>query len=214
SEADLSSARAQLSASRAAYAAIVGQAPGTLEPMPELPATPTDFDAALDQALIDNPELRAAEWSLAAAEYQAASARAEYLPSAGLSASYGTSGTAEPFGLDDRQSLQVGISASVPLFTGGLHRSRVAQALEQANAAQIDVEGQRRLVLQDVSSAFAQVLSSVDALRASEEQVRAARIAAEGVRQEAQVGLRTTLDVLNQELELRNAEVAYVSAQR
>src|SRR5690606_33332090 len=96
----------------------------------------------------------------------------------------------------------------------GLHRSRVAQALEQANAAQIDVEGQRRLVLQDVSSAFAQVLSSVDALRASEEQVRAARIAAEGVRQEAQVGLRTTLDVLNQELELRNAEVAYVSAQR
>ena len=44
--------------------------------------------------------------------------------------------------------------------------------------------------------------------------MRAARIAAEGVRQEAQVGLRTTLDVLNQELELRNAEIAYVSAQR
>ena len=34
------------------------------------------------------------------------------------------------------------------------------------------------------------------------------------MRQEAQVGLRTTLDVLNQELELRNAEVTLASAPR
>ena len=34
------------------------------------------------------------------------------------------------------------------------------------------------------------------------------------MRQEAQVGLRTTLDVLNQELELRNAEVTLASARR
>ena len=39
-------------------------------------------------------------------------------------------------------------------------------------------------------------------------------MAAEGVRQEAQVGLRTTLDVLNQELELRNAEVTLASSRR
>ena len=44
--------------------------------------------------------------------------------------------------------------------------------------------------------------------------MRAATVAAEGVRQEAQVGLRTTLDVLNQELELRNAEVTLASARR
>ena len=102
----------------------------------------------------------------------------------------------------------------MPLYAAGIHRSRVRQALEQANSAQLGVEGARRTVLQDVSTAFAQVLSTSDALSASEEQVRAARIAAEGVRQEAQVGLRTTLDVLNQELELRSAEIAYVSSQR
>lgn len=214
SQADLSSARAQLAITRAAYAAVIGQPPGTLEALPDLPGTPGDFDIALDMGLADNPELLAALWSLEAAEASVAAARADHLPSAGLTASYGTSGTAAPFGLDDSQSLQVGVSASIPLFTGGLNRSRVRQALEQANAAQLGVEGARRTVLQDVSSAFAQVMSSNDALRASEEQVRAARIAAEGVRQEAQVGLRTTLDVLNQELELRNAEIAYVSAQR
>jgi len=214
SEADLSSARAQLSISRAAYTAVVGQAPGTLEPLPALPTAPSDFDLALDEALIENPELRSAMWSLQAAEASVAAARSEYLPSAGLSASYGTAGTAEPFGLDDEQTLRAGLNVSVPLYAAGLNRSRVRQALENANTAQLGVEGARRTVLQDVSSAFAQVLSTADTLSAAEEQVRAARIAAEGVRQEAQVGLRTTLDVLNQELELRNAEIAYVSSQR
>ncbi|WP_035304003.1 TolC family outer membrane protein [Brevundimonas aveniformis] len=214
SEADLASARAQLEISRSGYTAVVGQAPGTLEPLPALPTTPSDFDVALDAALNDNPELRAAMWNLAAADSAVAAARSEYLPSAGLSASYGTAGTAEPFGLDDQQTLRAGVNVSVPLYAAGIHRSRVRQALEQSNTAQLGVEGARRAVLQDVASSYAQVLSTTSTLTASEQQVRAARIAAEGVRQEAQVGLRTTLDVLNQELELRNAEIAYVSAQR
>ena len=44
--------------------------------------------------------------------------------------------------------------------------------------------------------------------------MRDGEVAAEGVRQEAQVGLRTTLDVLNQELELRSAQVTLASAHR
>jgi len=214
SEADLSNARAQLEISRAGYTAIVGQAPGTLESLPNLPSTPTDFDAALDVALVENPELRSAMWALEGAEASVAAARSEYLPSAGMTASYGTAGTAAPFGLDDEQTLRAGVNVSVPLYAAGINRSRVRQSLEQANTAQLNVEGARRSVLQDVASAFAQVLSTGSSLTASEQQVAAARIAAEGVRQEAQVGLRTTLDVLNQELELRNAEIAYVSSQR
>ena len=102
----------------------------------------------------------------------------------------------------------------MPLFTGGLNGSRVAVALERANAAQINVEGERRNTLQAISSAYAQALSARSSLEAGTEAVRAATVAAEGVRQEAQVGLRTTLDVLNQELELRNAEVTLASARR
>jgi outer membrane protein len=214
SEADLAGARAQLEISRAGYTSVVGQAPGTLAPLPDLPDVPTDFDQALDIALVDNPELRAAMWNLEAAEASVAAARSEYLPSAGMSASYGTAGTAQPFGLDDQQTLRAGVNVSVPLYAAGINRSRVRQALEQANSAQLNVEGARRSVLQDVASSLAQVLSTSSALTASEQQVRAARIAAEGVRQEAQVGLRTTLDVLNQELELRNAEIAYVASLR
>ena len=213
-EADLANAQAQLSVSRAAYAAVVGQSPGTLEALPTLPGLPTGFEQAMDVALLDNPGLRAAGYALQSAEARVAQARAEYLPSARLTASYGGTGTLDDPDLADRTAFRAGASVSIPLFTGGLNRSRVAQALEQANAAQIGVEGERRSVLQAVSSAYAQVVSARSTLSAGQEAVRAASVAAEGVRQEAQVGLRTTLDVLNQELELRNAEVTLAIARR
>lgn len=216
SEADLANARAQLSVSRATYAAVVGQAPGDLAPMPVLPGIPTDFDNALDVALLDNPGIRSAGYNLRAAEANVAAAKAEYLPSARLTASYG--GSAGDLGnlndIADETRFQAGATISVPLFTGGLNSSRVAQALERANVAQINVEGERRNTLQAVSSAYAQSISARASLQAGEEAVRAATVAAEGVRQEAQVGLRTTLDVLNQELELRSAQVTLASARR
>ncbi len=216
SEADLANARAQLSVSRAGYAAVVGQSPGDLAPMPVLPGVPTDFDSALDVALIDNPGIRSATYSLRAAEANVAAAKAEYLPSLRATASYG--GSNNDFDrvgdIADNTRLTAGATLSVPLFTGGLNSSRVAQALERANAAQIAVEGEGRNTLQSVSSAYAQSISARATLTAGQEAVRAATVAAEGVRQEAQVGLRTTLDVLNQELELRNAEVTLASARR
>ena len=216
SEADLANAQAQLSVSRAVYAAVVGQAPADLAPMPVLPNLPADFDSALDVALQDNPGIRAAGYNLRAAEANVAAAKAEYMPSARLTASYGGSSNdiGRPGDIADNRDFQAGASISVPLFTGGLNRSRVAQAHERANVAQINLEGERRTTLQTVSSAYAQSLSARSTLTAGQEAVRAATVAAEGVRQEAQVGLRTTLDVLNQELELRNAEVTLASARR
>ncbi|GAA0635796.1 TolC family outer membrane protein [Brevundimonas lenta] len=216
SEADLANARAQLSVSRAAYAAVVGQAPGDLAPMPVLPGVPSDFDNAVDVAMNDNPGIRSAGYSQRAAEATVAQAKAEFLPSLGINASYGGSVDAldEFVNISDNTQFRAGATLSVPLFTGGLTNSRIAQAQERANAAQINVELERRNTLQAVSSAYAQSISARATMQAGEEAVRAATVAAEGVRQEAQVGLRTTLDVLNQELELRNAQVTLASARR
>lgn len=216
SESDLALAQAQLSVSRAAYASVVGQAPADLEAPPALPNIPTDFDQALDVALNDNPDVRSAGYDLAAAEARVAQARAEFLPSVRATASYGGSGDLSEFDIDlaDRNSLTAGASLSIPLFTGGLNGSNVRRALEEANIAQITLEGERRTVLQNVSNAYAQMISARSSLEAGQEAVRAASIAAEGVRQEQQVGLRTTLDVLNAELELRQSQIVLAQARR
>lgn len=92
--------------------------------------------------------------------------------------------------------------------------SQVRAANERESAARSAVEGAKRTAIQQVSNAWSNLLASRAGLVANEEQVRATRIAFEGVRQEQQVGLRTTLDVLNAQLELSNAELALVSARR
>ena len=51
-------------------------------------------------------------------------------------------------------------------------------------------------------------------ITASQAQVQAAEIALNGVREEARVGQRTTLDVLNAQQELLNARVNLITAQR
>ena len=214
SESDLASAQAQLSTSRAAYAAVVGQTPSELRAPTPLAGLPADFDSALDVALQRNPSFLAAVYNQRQAEAGVAVARAAYGPTASLTASYGGSDQLEGFDPSRSTRFSAGASISVPLFTGGLNRSRVAQALEQATAAQAQVAAERRSVLQSVSAAFANLVSSRAGVTANEEAVRAARVAAEGVRQEQQVGLRTTLDVLNAELELRAAEISLAVARR
>ena len=69
-------------------------------------------------------------------------------------------------------------------------------------------------MLQGVTQFWSQLLAARANITSSEGQIRAARIAAEGTRQEQQVGLRTTIDVLNAEQELRQAELNQVNARR
>jgi outer membrane protein len=216
SQASLAAAQAQLSVSRAAYTAVVGQSPADLAPEPPLPGMPTSFEDALGVAERENANIRAAQAGEEASRARVAQARAQYNPSVNLSATYSTSDRIPDFVNNFTQN-DVAVAratVSIPLFTGGLTSSRVRQAVERDNAALVNIEAARRDVLRLVSQNWATVLSAKAALAANEEQVRAAQIAAEGVRQEAQVGLRTTLDVLNAELELRNAQLSLIGSRR
>jgi outer membrane protein TolC len=62
--------------------------------------------------------------------------------------------------------------------------------------------------------AWAQLEAAKAQINATQAQVTAAEVALNGVREEARVGQRTTLDVLNAQQDLVNARVALVTAQR
>jgi outer membrane protein len=216
--AQLSSAQAQLAISRANYAAIVGQNPGELAPEPSLaPLLPTNVEEAFAKAEQNNGGVLAAGYLERASRARVAAARAQRRPTLSLRGGLGVNGDANgdnsPFQDYDR-ALTASVVATMPIFTGGLTSSQIRQAGERNNADRIAIEGARRDVLQDVAQAWNQLLGQRANLVANEEQVRAARIAFEGTREEAQVGLRTTLDVLNAEQELRQAELALVTARR
>ena len=217
-QASLQAAQAQLSISRASYATLVGQNPGELAPEPSLGfLLPSDPDQAYQVAEQFNPQLRAQQFAEQASRARVAGARAERMPTVGAQAT-----------LDFRNQVReevwerdfytrgssLGVQVTVPLFSGGLVSSRVRQAVERNTADRITVEGVRRNVLQGVTQFWSQLIAARATIASSEEQVRAARIAAEGTRQEQQVGLRTTIDVLNAEQELRQAELNAVSSRR
>lgn len=121
----------------------------------------------------------------------------------------------DPFerGLFNRESTAT-VNVTVPLFSGGLVSSRVRQAVERNNSDRLTTEAVRRSVLQNITSFWSQLIAARANIASSEQQVRAATIAAEGTRQEQQVGLRTTIDVLNAEQELRQAQLNQVFARR
>lgn len=210
-------AQAQLSITRATYAQVVGRNPGELAPEPSLAyLLPTDPDQAFSVAEENNPQLRAQQFTEQASRARVAGARAERMPNVSAQSTLRFANTQDdPYerGLYNRE-FTAGVNVTVPLFSGGLVSSRIRQSVERNNTDRLTVEIVRRNVLQSITSAWSQLIAARASITSSDEQVRAARIAAEGTRQEQQVGLRTTIDVLNAEQELRQAELNQVTARR
>jgi outer membrane protein len=224
--AQLANAQAQLATSRATYLSVVGENPGTLAPEPALAKLlPDDIDKALDMAEQNSPHIREADYTEQSSAAKVAEAKAQTRPSVSLQATLGYYGgvnsggsifsappkVVSPF-VDYAHDLTATASASFPLFSGGYYSSQIRQAAENNNVDRINIETTRRQVLLTVSQAWNQLVGARASLAADEEQVQAANIAFEGTRQEARVGLRTTLDVLISEQDLADAQLALVAA--
>lgn len=211
--AQLSAAQAALAASRAAYLRVTGIEPiQPADPEPA-PVIPDGYAEAVDVAISNNPDLLGAQYAERAAEQGVRVARGALLPEVSVSATAGESRLSD-FSGQSRGSASVRAQVSVPIFTGGLNRSRVREARAGADEARLQGLAVRRQVVEGVSNAWNTYLAALAVIESSREAVRANEIAFEGVEQEAFVGLRTTLDVLNAEQELLNSRLELVRAER
>ncbi|HEX2257616.1 MAG TPA: TolC family protein, partial [Afifellaceae bacterium] len=121
----------------------------------------------------------------------------------------------ESFDTDnDPNSATVTGRVTVPLYQGGAVSGRIRQAKELYGQRKIEIDLSRDQVRAAVVTAWAQVEAAQGAIAAALEGVEAAQIALTGVQEEQRVGQRTTLDVLDQQQELLNAQVTLIVAQR
>ncbi len=219
--AQLATAEAQLAVSRSGYVSVVGQSPGDLAPEPPLPALPGNLDDAFAGADRNNAGILAADFAERAAAARVAQAKAANRPTLSLSATLSDTGVTAPSTYVELQSLSPGIygpsitaaaTFTQPLFTGGLNSSRIREALEDDNVQRIAVETARRQATLAVSQGWYQLQSAKANVASDEVQVSADKVAFEGARQEAEAGLRTTIEVLNAEQELQAAEQSLVVA--
>lgn len=228
SEARLSLARAQLQtaeanliASRENYVRLVGTAPGTLAPPPPLPNLPASPDAAVTNALANNPALLAALKARDATRYDVSVARAARLPTVGVSVSgnyvnyLGSLGAGTGLGVGQTGTTGgIGLNLTLPLFQGGRPAAQIRQAQALRGQAIEQVTEAERQVISATRSAYAIWRSSLQVIASAEQAVNANRLSLEGVRAENSVGNRTILDILNAEQELLNSQVTLVTARR
>ncbi len=213
SEASLASAQAQLDTDRATYVQIVGQSPTALDPEPDLPGLPVDFNAALASAEGSNPDLQSAQYAAVAAHARVGEARSTFGPQVSLTASASQiAPTDHPN--QHYSDTAAGVRLSIPLYASGLNASRLREALENENAQKAQVDVTRRQVTASVAQAWSQMLAARSATSSNESQVKAAQVAADGIKTEQQVGLRTNIEVLNAEQDLKSAQLALVDARR
>ncbi len=218
----LLSAQATLASSRAQYRRVVGRTPATLETPGAKPELPSNLDAAIELAMELSPGVIAAQYGEEAAKHAMNQAKGALLPTVGVNASWYDIETSDvrngPTGLEAvntaTQRRSVGVQVTVPLYAGGARYSDIRRAKQLRSQRLMEIRQAERVAQERVFVAWDQYRAAVGQITSSEAQVRASEIALEGVRQEAYVGSRTTLDVLNAEQELLNARVALVRAQR
>lgn len=218
SRAARAAAQGQLEIARESYRAAVGRAPGRLDPPPPLPKRPASLESAQDTARGSHPAIRQSKRTVAAAELGVAAAAAERSPtitgSVGLSTTRSSGDSIAPGRTtQDPSSLRAGIQANQTLYSGGrlpaVHRRAMAQR-DSARSALLNIS---RQVDESVTVAWANIDVARAQIGAIDEQISAAQQAYEGVREEAMLGARTTLDVLDAEQNLLQARADKITAE-
>lgn len=206
-------AKAQLTASEAAYEKLVGTPPVELQEARALPALPASEEEARAMALAANPSLNAAKHTEAAAGQSVKGAVGALLPSADLVGEISFTDEASQFASFVRIK-QVSGQLTVPFYQGGRAYSKIREARQTHRQRRLEVVENQRQALEQAASAWANFKAVQSTIVSREEQVRANEIALDGVRQEAIVGSRTTLNVLEEEQRLLDARVQLVRAKR
>jgi len=208
-------AQATLKASIASYHQVIGTDPKkTLAPARPLGALlPGNLQSCIRLGLANHPAIVSALHAVDAAALQVKVAEGALYPS--LSA---TGSVAQRYDVQgphvEQFSASIGATLTVPLYEGGITYSKTRQAKETLGQRRIEADVAREQVRGAIVSAWGSYDASAAVIQAQNAQVEAAKVALAGVREEAKVGQRTTLDVLNQQQVLLNAQATLISAQR
>lgn len=216
--AGLAAAEGKLAVAKENYVAATGKAPGKLSAPPALPKLPKTLAEAQKVAQRTHPAIKQAQRQAAAAELGVALAEAQRNPTLTGTAQFKRQSAPQTtlMGPGPHQTLDsaaVGVEMSQTLYSGGRLPAAHRKAMAQRDAARAGLLSVSRQVTQNVGTAWANIQVARAQIKAIDQQISAARQAYDGVREEAALGARTTLDVLDGEQSLLSAQADKISAQ-
>lgn len=206
----LAQAQGDLTAAQEYFLAAVGRRAGQLATPPAAPVSAKSSADAKAIALQNHPDILRAKHAVALADLGVKVAEASMKPTISVTGSYGLGSDLRSDATNEGGSIS--LNASGPVYAGGAIASAVRQAILQRDAARAALHLTSVSVTQNAGTAFASLQVARASREASDRQVRFARVAFNGVREEASLGARTTLDVLNAEQELLNAQANLITS--
>ena len=206
----LAAAQGAYNVAREAYKAATGKYPGRLAGLPRLPATAGSIEAARDVALRTHPNILQAQLLVKVADLQVELSKTQMSPTLNGRAALTENSVTDAGGVDS-QSLSLSLDQTI--YAGGRLASFVRQALALKDQQRSSLNQTVVLVDQLVGQSWANIAVSRASIVAGDEQIRAAQVAFEGVREEAALGARTTLDVLSAEQDLLDARALRLEAE-
>lgn len=196
----------------------------TGQPVANLKGLPEDFKPSLPEtggadewvatAVANNPALKAKEFEFKSAEADVGTARAGHYPTLYLNGSYGDTtswgrdGAGSSFRVSDGSG-QVGLTLSVPIFSGGATQSGVRQALARRDIASDDLESTKRALDRNTRNAYQTLVAGISEVEARRLALVSARAAYDASQVGLEVGTRTVLDVLTNQQNLFRAQLVY-----
>ncbi|MGZ9052375.1 MAG: TolC family outer membrane protein [Rhodoplanes sp.] len=210
----LATAEANYTNSRAVYRQVIGVDAGKLaaaSPVDRL--SPASLPSAIASGRAQNPNVTAAMFGIDVQAMQVKINEGALYPVLTLTGNAQQNWELSPTVKQQTNASVIG-QLTVPIYRGGLFYSAIRQSKETLDQRRFDMETARDQAQANVVQAWGQLEAARAQIAATQAQVSAAEIALNGVREEARVGQRTTLDVLNAQQELVNARVAMVTAQR
>lgn len=214
--ADLASAEGDLQIARENFLNSTGKLPSNLSPPPPTPKLPPSLAAARDIGRRTHPLVHQAQREAAASELGVSAAAAERNPELTASASLlkqrsDTLSTGGIASTTDSGTLSLDLSQTI--YSGGRLPAAHRRAMAQRDAARAALLNTSRQVDQAVGTAWANIDVARAQIGAIDEQISAAQQAYNGVREEATLGARTTLDVLDAEQSLLEARANKITAE-
>ena len=210
SQADLAVARGDLSIARAEYVNAVGKAPGRIAGQPGLPNLPRSESDAVNLARRNHPAIGSARHQVRALDLIVRQQRANLGPNVRLNAD---AGITERYDNDDYvNDATISLSLNQPIYSGGGRAAAVRRAMATRDASRANLLNVQKNITQGVADRYAAYQAATASLRASTERVRASQVAFDGIREEATLGARTTLNVLNAQQDLLDAQLAEVAS--
>jgi len=220
-EASLSSAQSQeltaeatLETSIAHYRQVIGDHPTRLAPVkPIAQPLPRTLQEAVRVSQIEHPQIISDQHAVDVAELAIKVDEGSLYPKVGVQGQF-----AQQFDLSGQPGQRAFVASltgniTVPIYEGGQEYATIRQDKERLSQAQLTLDQDRDAVRKGVVQFWGLNQASIGVIRAARAAVAANEVALAGVREEAMVGQRTTLDVLNAQQALLQARSQLISAE-